>query len=538
MKKPTQSSNQYSELSTLEEQGPLFNVFLQQTDIFFNRDLFMSDLLEIVKKSMQARACSVRMVEEDKLTSGVALGYKNLSLRRENLPIDRRIRSWLPKREPWIFQDIEKDPNIPKSRKKLWLDEGFKSCAIIPLMNRDRPVIGILSVFYNRTNSIGTVRQNKLLSLGDFFAYMLYNSVLDEDIKELKRLIQSVVEFTTDSIFVTDKLGKILYASKQAIQLFRRKIYSLIGSDIFQLDRSKESMLELAIQKVRNKGLLINYEIPIQLSPKRILQLELSISSLPLHGSKKREILLWIFRDKTSLFLAEKRLIQKKKELEEFVYSVSHDLKSPIVSVLGYASLLKQEVYKNFSNTNKHYFDRLVANIELMEKMIQDLLELSRVGKVDTETSNESIGKIVKEAVEEFRYQIENKKIKLILPDRFPKIVCHSKNLKLVFTNLISNAIKFHGNGKQAVIEIGVKRRSGEFEFFVKDNGVGIPVSDQEEIFNAFYRTKQMEHVEGTGIGLAVTKKIIEDHGGQIYVESKPGQGTIFHFTLPKVNNN
>lgn len=538
MKKPTQSSNQYSELSTLEEQGPLFNVFLQQTDIFFNRDLFMSDLLEIVKKSMQARACSVRMVEEDKLTSGVALGYKNLSLRRENLPIDRRIRSWLPKREPWIFQDIEKDPNIPKSRKKLWLDEGFKSCAIIPLMNRDRPVIGILSVFYNRTNSIGTVKQNKLLSLGDLFAYMLYNSVLDEDIKELKRLIQSVVEFTTDSIFVTDKLGKILYASKQAIQLFRRKIYSLIGSDIFQLDRSKESMLELAIQKVRNKGLLINYEIPIQLSPKRILQLELSISSLPLHGSKKREILLWIFRDKTSLFLAEKRLIQKKKELEEFVYSVSHDLKSPIVSVLGYASLLKEEVYKNFSNTNKHYFDRLVANIELMEKMIQDLLELSRVGKVDTETSNESIGKIVKEAVEEFRYQIENKKIKLILPDRFPKIVCHSKNLKLVFTNLISNAIKFHGNGKQAVIEIGVKRRSGEFEFFVKDNGVGIPVSDQEEIFNAFYRTKQMEHVEGTGIGLAVTKKIIEDHGGQIYVESKPGQGTIFHFTLPKVNNN
>ncbi len=538
MKKSAQSNNQYSELSTLDEQGPLFNIFLQQTDIFFNRDLFMSDLLEIVKKSMQAGACSVRLVEEDKLTSGVALGYKNLSLKRENLPIDQRIRSWLPKREPWIFQDIEKDTNIPKSRKKLWLEEGFKSCAIIPLMNEDRPVIGILSVFYNRPNSIGTIKLNKLLSLGDFFAYMLYNSVLDEDIKELKRLIQSVVEFTTDSIFVTDKLGKILYASKQAIRLFRRKIYSLIGSDIFQLDRSKESMLELAIQKVRNKGLLINYEIPIQLSPKRILQLELSISRLPLHGSKKREILLWIFRDKTSLSLTEKRLIQKKKELEEFVYSVSHDLKSPIVSVQGYASLLKEEVYNNFTNTNKHYFDRLVANIELMEKMIQDLLELSRVGKIDTETSNEFIGKIVKEAVEEFRYQIENKKIKLILPDRFPKIVCHSKNLKLVFTNLISNAIKFHDNGNQTVIEIGVKRRSDEFEFFVKDNGVGIPVSDQEEIFNAFYRAKQMEHVEGTGIGLAVAKKIVEDHGGQIHVESKSGQGTIFHFTLPKVNNN
>jgi len=258
---------------------------------------------------------------------------------------------------------------------------------------------------------------------------------------------------------------------------------------------------------------------------------------LPLHGNKKREILLWIFRDKTSLSLAEKRLIHKKKELEEFVYSVSHDLKSPIVSVQGYASLLKEEVYNDFSNTNKHYFDRLVANIELMEKMIQDLLELSRVGKVDTETSNEFIGKIVKEAVDEFRYQIENKKIKMILPERFPRIVCHSKNLKLVFTNLISNAIKFHSNGKQPVIEIGVRRRSDEFEFFVRDNGVGIPVSEQEEIFHAFYRAKQMEHVEGTGIGLAVAKKIVEDHGGQIYVESKLGQGTIFHFTLPKVNN-
>ena len=118
-------------------------------------------------------------------------------------------------------------------------------------MNGDRPVIGILSVFYNRTNSIGTIKQNKLLSLGDFFAYMLYNSVLDEDIKELKRLIQSVVEFTTDSIFVTDKLGKILYASKQAIRLFRRKIYSLIGSDIFQLDRLKNRLLSSPAEALR-----------------------------------------------------------------------------------------------------------------------------------------------------------------------------------------------------------------------------------------------------------------------------------------------
>lgn len=535
--KKSSSNNHHFKYPTYDEQGPLFNIFLQQTDIFFNRDLFISDLLQIVKKSMHAQACSVRMVEGDRLSSGVALGYKSKSLRRESLPIDRRVKSWIQKREPWIFQDIENDQYIPKKRKNWWLSEGFKSCGIIPLINDDGPVIGILSVFYRRSKFLGADKLKRLFGLGEMFAYMLNNSVLDDDVNELKYLIQSVVEFTTDSIFVTDQLGKVLYVSKQALRLFRRKNYSLQGKEIFHIDRSKKSELETAFQKIQNRSVLINYEVPVQLSHGKLLQLELSISRLPLHGGKKREVLMWIFRDKTSLFQAKKKLIHKKKELEEFVYSVSHDLKSPIVSVQGYASLLKEEAYDGFSESNKHYFNRLVANIELMQKMIQDLLELSRVGKIDTETSEEFIGKIVKEAVEEFRYQIENKKIKVILPERLPRVVCHSKNLKLVFTNLISNAIKFHGNGKQTVIEIGVKRRSDEFEFFVKDNGVGILESEQEQIFNAFYRSKQMEHVEGTGIGLAVTKKIVEDHGGQINVESKVGQGTVFHFTLPKVNS-
>ena len=209
MKKSSSSINQFSKYPSLEKQGPLFNIFLQQTEIFFNRDLFMSDLLEIVKKSMQARACSVRMIEEDKLSPGVDLGYNNLYIRRESIPIDRKIQSWLPKREPWIFQDIENDKSLSKSRKHFWLNEGFKSGVIIPLKNEDGPIIGILSVFYNRPNFIGANKIRRLISLGDMFAYMLINSVLDEDIKELKHLIQSVVEFTTDSIFVTDQLGKI-----------------------------------------------------------------------------------------------------------------------------------------------------------------------------------------------------------------------------------------------------------------------------------------------------------------------------------------
>jgi light-regulated signal transduction histidine kinase (bacteriophytochrome) len=249
----------------------------------------------------------------------------------------------------------------------------------------------------------------------------------------------------------------------------------------------------------------------------------------------KRQIYLWLIRDMTSLKNAEIELNQKKEELEDFVYSVSHDLKSPIVSVQGYSALLKEDLYKNFDDTHKHYFDRVINNINLMQKMIQDLLELSRIGKLEKNITTESSNDIIKDALDEFYYQIEKRKIKIVLPKRFPRIKCNRKSLTLVFTNLISNAIKFMGNQKKPVIELGFIRKSEKNIFFVKDNGIGLDVKEADKIFNVFYRSQELKDVEGTGIGLTVAKKVIKYHNGKIWVDSKPTKGSTFYFSLPKI---
>ena len=519
-----------------EEKGPLFNIFLQQTELFFHRDLFISDVLSIVKNSMQAQVCCVRLLEENRLSPGVSLGYHNLTSRNAIIPDNVKVREWMQKKELLIVPNLDHANNIPGRIRKQWLKEGFKSCLAMPLFYRGGPAIGILAAFYTRPIRRRTVKSQKLVSLGEMFAFMLHNTVLDEDILELKQLIKNVVEFTTDSIIVTDQLGKILYASRQAQRLFRRKSLSLAGEYIFYLDRSKQPVFEDAFKKVNRRQSLVSFELSVQISQGRRLYLEASVARLPVRR-RRREILLWLFKDKTSLYLAEKNLDQKKKELEEFVYSVSHDLKSPIVSAQGYASLLREEAYDGLMNTHKHYFERIVANIEQMERAIQELLELSRAGKVDTEMSRQPLGKIVKEALEDFQYQIEDKKVRVVLPDRLPRLECHTRNMKLVFSNLMSNAIKFLGDQKKPVLEIGLKRRLSEYEFFVKDNGIGIAENEQDRIFNAFYRSNQIKNVEGTGIGLAVAKKIVEEQGGHIRVESNPGKGSIFYFSLPRANH-
>ena len=193
-----------------EEQGPLFNIFLQQTELFFHRDIFITGLLRIAKNSMQANVCSVRLLEENKLSSGVTLGQENLSNRNEVIPASIHLLDRINRKEPLVVSNLEIDKDLPTRVRNQWLKSGFKSCLAMPLFYQGGPVIGVLAVFYARAITRATVKRQKLSSLVEMFAYMLHNTVLDEDIQELRQLIKNVVEFTTDSIIVTDELGKIL----------------------------------------------------------------------------------------------------------------------------------------------------------------------------------------------------------------------------------------------------------------------------------------------------------------------------------------
>lgn len=228
-----------------------------------------------------------------------------------------------------------------------------------------------------------------------------------------------------------------------------------------------------------------------------------------------------------------KSLENINKELDDFTYIVSHDLKEPLRSIDAYSKFIIDDYQTKLDEEGKHYLERIRANTERMKKLIEDLLEISRLKKKDSTIEEVEVELLIGEAKMRLEYAIKQKGVEIIIKDRLPKIFCDPLRLTEVFLNLISNAIKFNDKPKP-IIEIGYNDKGDFHEFYVKDNGVGIKEEYFNKIFEIFQRLGKREDAEGTGAGLTIVKKIVQMHKGEIWLESKLKEGTTFYFTIPK----
>lgn len=223
---------------------------------------------------------------------------------------------------------------------------------------------------------------------------------------------------------------------------------------------------------------------------------------------------------------------EKNKELESFVYTVSHDLKSPLFSVSGMIRMLESDLGDQKSPAQQRYMERILANIGNMEQMINDLLELSRIGSPHATLQNVALNKLLHKVWlgEKVRYGSDDVQFEV---DELPEALVDDRQIAQLFSNLIGNAFKYSDTSRPLQIKISYSNEGDYHRFTVEDNGIGINPEIFPNIFDVFFRDAPKE-VEGTGVGLAISKKIIENHGGKIWVESTPGLGTKFHFTLAK----
>lgn len=221
----------------------------------------------------------------------------------------------------------------------------------------------------------------------------------------------------------------------------------------------------------------------------------------------------------------------RNKELDDFTYVVSHDLKEPLISVEGYVKILKDEYGETFDETGQQFLRSILEACTHMKRLIEDLLQLSRVGKLSEVKNEIDLNNLIAEVVEELHFSIQERKAQITVAKNLPKVVSVEPYVKVIFRNLISNALKFCDKAIP-VIEIGARPADSPI-LFVRDNGIGIPPEYHEKIFMIFQRLHKREEYEGTGAGLTIAKKIIEVHGGRIWVESSPGMGSTFYFTLP-----
>lgn len=226
---------------------------------------------------------------------------------------------------------------------------------------------------------------------------------------------------------------------------------------------------------------------------------------------------------------------RRNKELDDFTYVVSHDLKEPLISIEGFSKILQADYGDVISSEGKDYLDSVASATTRMKALINDLLMLSRVSRSSESSTPVPVGKVIDNLREDMEFTIRQRNAAIIVEGELPTIVGNETHLKIVLSNLVANALKFNTSPAPRV-EIGFRNEENNYYlFYVKDNGIGIEKEFLERIFVIFERLHRREDYEGTGAGLAIVKKIIELQKGKIWAESEPGKGSVFYFTIPKV---
>lgn len=226
------------------------------------------------------------------------------------------------------------------------------------------------------------------------------------------------------------------------------------------------------------------------------------------------------------------QLEETVKELEAFAYSISHDLRAPLRAVGGFAQVLEEDYAAKLPPDGAHLVSRVRAGAERMNKLIDDLLAFSRLGRKPLEKQAVDLAHLARQAVEDLRDNYGERVAEVAL-GALPPAEADSHLLHQVFVNLVGNGLKFTRRQPAPRVEVGCELQNGEPVYFVRDNGVGFDMAYAHRLFGVFQRLHSASEYEGTGVGLAIVQRIINRHGGRVWVQAAVGQGATFYFTLP-----
>ena len=235
-------------------------------------------------------------------------------------------------------------------------------------------------------------------------------------------------------------------------------------------------------------------------------------------------------RHRQELARSNADLAAANQELEAFSYSVSHDLRAPLRHIDGFARILKEEHATELSEEAQRYLDRVLHGANHMGHLVDDLLNLAKIGRRDLARQRTKLDLLVREALADLP-GTENRSVEWRV-EPLPEVECDPGLLKLVFNNLLGNALKFTRSRQPAVIEIGKSEAAGPTTIFVRDNGLGFDPKYADKLFGVFQRLHRQEDFEGTGVGLATVQRIVRKHGGEVWAESEVDRGATFFFSL------
>lgn len=240
----------------------------------------------------------------------------------------------------------------------------------------------------------------------------------------------------------------------------------------------------------------------------------------------------------------EKKKVSKQKEdlekvnleLDSFVYTASHDLRAPLRGISSFATFLYDDYKDKIDDDGKGYIEEIRKGAERLSRLIDDLLTLSRITRIKNPFEDVVVTELVRSILERIEFDVKSTKVDLVIQEDLPVIRCDRIKLEEVFLNLINNAIKFSSKNTEKLprVEVGYKMDEEFHQFFVRDNGIGIAPEHHQQVFEMFKRLHSNREYEGTGAGLSIVKRVIDDHKGKVWIESVLGEGATFWFSISK----
>ena len=380
-------------------------------------------------------------------------------------------------------------------------------------------------------------------SSGKFVAISCIGRDITEGKEAEKKLLRSeekyrnIVETANEGILIIDDVAVVTYANKKLTEMLGYSLDEGIGKPIWSfISEESKDVVKLNLEKSR-QGINDSYELQLIKKDGSSLWIHLSHKAFFNKDGKfvgSLSMLTDITERKTADDILKSKLEElahSNAELEQFAYISSHDLQEPLRMITSYLQLLQKRYQGNLDDKADKYINFAVDGASRMQNLINALLELSRVSTRNGEPEPTNCKFILNQALSDLKLMIRDNKA-TISHDPLPEVIADSTQLGLVFQNLIFNGIKFHRE-EAPKIHISAEIKANEWVFSVQDNGIGIDPKYSEKIFEIFKRLHKREEYSGTGIGLAICKKIIERHDGRIWVESELGKGSTFYFTLP-----
>ncbi|MCD4845000.1 MAG: PAS domain S-box protein [Methanosarcinales archaeon] len=363
----------------------------------------------------------------------------------------------------------------------------------------------------------------------------------EDKLKESEDRFRTIFDSINDAVFIHDiETGAILNVNKTTCDMYGYTREELCKLDVQTISIGEAPYtLEDAIEwmKKTTAGEPQVFEWMGKHKSGRLFWVEVSMRSAVVGGCER---LLVVVRDITQRKAAEEELLKRatalersNKELEQFAYVASHDLQEPLRMVSSYVQLLARRYKGKLDHDADDFIGYAVDGANRMQTLIDDLLIFSRVGTQGKSFEPTNCETVLEQVLINLKMAIGDS-YAMITHDPLPTIMADGSQLTQLLQNLISNAIKFQGD-ETPRIHISAEQKDDEWEFSVADNGIGIKPEFFDRIFVIFQRLHSREEYSGTGIGLAVCKKIVERHGGRIWVESVPGKGTTFFFTIPNI---